>query len=50
MINDNGLRYLSTELGSAHPLQDATAPGTPARGIRPEDARRRSGKRPVVID
>ena len=47
-INDNGLRYLSTELGGAPPPHGASA--APARGIRPEDARRLAGKRLVVID
>ncbi len=51
MINDNGLRYLSTELGDEHGTARAPAP-TEARkrGSRPDDARRLSGKRLVVID
>ncbi|HYM90553.1 MAG TPA: O-acetylhomoserine (thiol)-lyase, partial [bacterium] len=51
MINDNGLRYLSTELGG-EPRSDQPPPPTPARERAPraQDARRLSGKRLVVID
>ena len=51
MINDNGLRYLSTELGG----EQSADQGLPSRAAReratpPRDARRLSGKRLVVID
>ena len=47
MINDNGLRYLSTELtGEAAPLEVPEREHTP----RPDDARRLAAKRLVVID
>jgi cysteine synthase A len=51
MINDNGLRYLSTELGGEHPLDQALASAEAREpGPRPEDARRLARKRLVVID
>ncbi len=51
MINDNGLRYLSTELGG-DPLSDQAPPSAAVRKRAPraQDARRLSGKRLVVID
>src|SRR5438309_4854563 len=50
MINDNGLRYLSTELGGEPTGVQATPATARQRATRPEDARRLSGRRLVVID
>jgi len=50
MINDNGLRYLSTELGEEGPRDRALPQPTRAPAPRPQDARRLAGKRLVVID
>ena len=47
MINDNGLRYLSIELGGAHPSTDVPERPHP---VRPEDQARLSRKRLLVID
>jgi cysteine synthase len=51
MVNDNGLRYLSTELGGESG-RDQPPPSMAARKRAPraQDARRLSGKRLVVID
>jgi len=47
MLSDNGLRYLSTELGGEHrELEVLKRPHAP----RPEDAAKLAGKRLVVID
>jgi cysteine synthase A len=47
MINDNGLRYLTTELtGRPAPVQVRAEPPAP----RPEDARRLAAKRLVIVD
>ncbi len=47
MINDNGLRYLSTELGGGQPVTDVPERAHPPRR---EDQARLSRKRLVVID
>jgi cysteine synthase len=47
MVNDNGLRYLSTELGGAQPAADTPERPHPAR---PEDQARLTRKRLVIID
>jgi cysteine synthase len=49
MINDNGLRYLSTELGGEHPAADASA-GAREHAPRPDVARTLARRRLVVID
>ncbi|HLW46765.1 MAG TPA: cysteine synthase A [bacterium] len=49
MINDNGLRYLTTELTGAS--SEPAAPAADREHVpRPEDARRLAAKRLVVID
>ena len=50
MINDNGLRYLSTELGGEHQNDQAHPSTARGRATRPQDARRLAGKRLVVLD
>jgi len=50
MINDNGLRYLSTELWGDRDEQIAAAEPPRERPARPEDARRLAGTRLVLID
>ena len=50
MINDNGLRYLSTELWGDPDDQIAPAAAPRERPARPEDARRLTGTRFVLID
>jgi cysteine synthase len=50
MINDNGLRYLSTELGGERPAEALAPAGEREHPLRPEDARRLAGRRLVVID
>ncbi|TMI80136.1 MAG: cysteine synthase A [Bacillati bacterium ANGP1] len=50
MINDNGLRYLSTELGGEHQNDQALPSTARGRATRPQDARRLAGKRLVVLD
>ena len=50
MINDNGLRYLSTELWGAPGDQIAPAEAPRERPARPEDARRLAGTHLVLID
>ncbi len=51
MINDNGLRYLSTELGGEHRVEHTLAPaGARERAPGPSEARRPPRKRLVVID
>lgn len=47
MINDNGLRYLSTELAGDRMMVESP---TRVHSPRPEDARRLSARRLVVID
>ena len=50
MINDNGLRYLSTALGGEPPGERAAPPAAARdRGPRPADARRLAGRRLAVI-
>jgi hypothetical protein len=54
MINDNGLRYLTTELTGAAPEgpRQGTALDVPERdhAARPDDARKLAAKQLVVID
>ena len=50
MINDNGLRYLSTELGGSRDTRTMSTMAARERPPRSEDTRRLAGKRLVVID
>jgi hypothetical protein len=51
MINDNGLRYLSTELGGEPAGGRAPTPAAAReRAPRPADTRRLAGRRLAVID
>jgi cysteine synthase A len=50
MINDNGLRYLSTELWGDRDDQIAPAGPPRERPARPDDTRRLAGTRLVLID
>jgi cysteine synthase A len=50
MINDNGLRYLSTELGGEQPPAAPRPAGAREHQPRAEDARRLARRRLVVID
>jgi cysteine synthase len=50
MINDDGLRYLSTELGGEHPAAPEHSAGTRVPGPRPDDARKLARRRLVLID
>lgn len=50
MINDDGLRYLSTELGGEHPADPGRAASARVPRPRPDDARKLARRRLVVID
>jgi cysteine synthase A len=50
MINDDGLRYLSTELGGDPPRDQGRAAGPREHRLSPDDARELARRRLVVID